>query len=117
MYDSLQAGFPMNKWARSLVEQVFLGPRIMGSVAQLYMNGEEEEQVRGSWGEWLGAEGFKGVTISYGNHCQSKLLLGLFNDGYRVEEMGNNKLVLGWKSRPLISSSIWTCMSKSEFDF
>ncbi|WJX63042.1 Nucleoskeletal protein [Trifolium repens] len=117
MYDSLHAGFPMNKWARSLVEQVFLGPRIMGSVAQLFMNGEEEEKVRGSWGEWLGAEGFKGVTISYGNHCQSKLLLGLFNDGYRVEEMGNNKLVLGWKSRPLLSTSIWTCMSKSEFDF
>ncbi|CAJ2648468.1 unnamed protein product [Trifolium pratense] len=117
MYDSLEAGFPMNKWARSLVEQVFLGPRIMGSVAQLYMNGEEEGQVRGSWGEWLGAEGFKGVTISYGNHCQSKLLLGLFNDGYRVEEMGNNKLVLGWKSRRLLSASIWTCMSKSEYDF
>ncbi|GAU49882.1 hypothetical protein TSUD_408210 [Trifolium subterraneum] len=117
MYDSLEAGFPMNKWARSLVEQVFLGPRIMGSVAQLYMNGEEEGEVRASWGEWLGAEGFKGVTVSYGNHCQSKLLLGLFNDGYRVEEMGNNKLVLGWKSRRLLSASIWTCMSKSEFEF
>lgn len=117
MYDSFEAGFPMNKWARSLVEQVFLGPRIMGSVAQLYMTGEEEEQERGSWGEWLGVEGFRGVNISYGNHCQAKLLLGLFNDGYRVEELGNNKLVLGWKSRRLLSASVWTCMSEIEYDF
>lgn len=117
MYDSLEAGFPMNKWARALVEQVFMGPRIMGSVAQLYMSGEEEGQEKGSWGEWLSAEGFRGVSVSYGNHCQAKLLLGLFNDGYRVEELGNNKLVLGWKSRRLLSASIWTCKSESESDF
>ncbi|KAL5078683.1 hypothetical protein RYX36_007104 [Vicia faba] len=117
MYDSLEAGFPMNKWARTLVEQVFMGPRIMGSVAQLYMSGEEEGLDKGSWGEWLDAEGFRGVNVSYGNHCQAKLLLGLFNDGYRVEELGNNKLVLGWKSRRLLSASIWTCSSQSESDF
>ncbi|CAL5189290.1 unnamed protein product [Lathyrus oleraceus] len=117
MYDSLEAGFPMNKWARALVEQVFMGPRIIGSVAQLYMTGEEEGQEKGSWGEWLGAEGFRGVNVSYGNHCQAKLLLGLFNDGYRVEELGNNKLVLGWKSRRLLSASIWACNSESESHF
>ncbi|KAJ1439250.1 hypothetical protein SESBI_02621 [Sesbania bispinosa] len=110
VYDSLEAGFPMQRWARGLVERVFLGPRITGSVARLYRTGEEEE--RGSWGELLGACGFSGVPISFANHCQAKLLLGLFNDGYRVEEVGNNKLVLGWKSRRLLSASVWTFVSE-----
>lgn len=109
VYDSLEAGFPMQRWARALVERVFLGPRITGSVARMYRSSEEW----GSFGEWLGAAGFTGVPISFANHCQAKLLVGLFNDGYRVEELGgnnnNNKLVLGWKSRRLLSASVWTC--------
>ncbi|PQQ07851.1 nodulation-signaling pathway 2 protein [Prunus yedoensis var. nudiflora] len=111
VYDSLEAGFPMQSRARALVERVFLGPRIAGSLSRIYRaNGE----VSCSWSEWLGAVGFKPMPISFANHCQAKLLLGLFNDGYRVEEVGNHRLVLGWKSRCLLSASIWT--SPSEFD-
>ena len=39
------------------------------------------------------------VPISFANHYQSKLLLSLFSDRYRVKELGNNKIALGWKSR------------------
>lgn len=112
VYDSLEAGFPMQSRARALVERVFLGPRISGSLARIYRSrGEEENQ---SWSEWSGAAGFKPVSISFANHCQAKLLLGLFNDGYRVEELANNKLVLGWKSRRLLSASLWTSSSDSD---
>lgn len=106
VYDSLEAGFPMQSRARALVERVFLGPRISGSLARIYRTCGEEEVY--SWGDWLGAVGFKPVNISFANHCQAKLLLGLFNDGYRVEELANNRLVLGWKSRRLLSASVWT---------
>ncbi|KAK7301316.1 hypothetical protein RJT34_12177 [Clitoria ternatea] len=109
VFDSLEVGFPMQRWARGLVERVLLGPRITGSVARMYRIGEEEGE-GGSWVEWLGAAGFRGVPISFANHCQANLLLGLFNDGYRVE-LGNNKLVLGWKSRRLLSASVWTSES------
>ncbi|KAI9106806.1 hypothetical protein K1719_022334 [Acacia pycnantha] len=106
VYDSMEAGFPMQGRARALVERVFLGPRIAASLARIYRMGESES---GSWGEWLGEEGFRGVDISFANHCQAKLLLGLFNDGYRLEEMDcKNKLVLSWKSRRLLSASVWT---------
>lgn len=108
VYDSLEAGFPMQGRARALVERVFLGPRIAASLARIYRMGVVQERERGSWGEWLGEEGFRGVDISFANHCQAKLLLGLFNDGYGVEEMGSkNKLVLSWKSRRLLSASVW----------
>jgi hypothetical protein len=111
VFDSLEAGFPMQNRARALVERVFFGPRIAGSLGRIYRTGGEEE--RKSWGEWLGAAGFMGVPVSFANHCQAKLLLGLFNDGYRVEEVGvgSNKLVLDWKSRRLLSASLWTCFS------
>ncbi|XP_027902412.1 nodulation-signaling pathway 2 protein [Vigna unguiculata] len=112
VFDSLEAGFPMQGRARALVERVFLGPRIVGSLARVYRTGEEVEE-RGSWGEWLGAAGLRGVPMSFANHCQAKLLLGLFNDGYRVEELGANKLVLDWKSRRLLSASLWTSSSSS----
>ncbi|CAJ1971852.1 unnamed protein product [Sphenostylis stenocarpa] len=108
VFDSLEVGFPMHRWARALVERVLLGPRIGSCVERMYRSGGEE---RGSWEEWLGAAGFRGVPVSFANHCQANLLLGLFNDGYRVEELGNNKLVLGWKSRRLLSASVWTSNS------
>ncbi|KAK9270296.1 hypothetical protein L1049_025874 [Liquidambar formosana] len=106
VYDSLEAGFPMQGRSRALVERVFLGPRIAGSVARIYRARGEEEGC--SWGEWLAGVGYRPVHITFANHCQAKLLLGLFNDGYRVEELANNKLVLGWKSRRLLSASVWT---------
>lgn len=105
LYDSLEAGFPMQGRARALVERVFLSQRISGSLAGLYRSRGEDSC---SWGEWLAMEGFRPLSVSFANHCQAKLLLGLFNDGYRVEELGNNRLVLGWKSRRLLSASIWT---------
>ncbi|KAI4337789.1 hypothetical protein L6164_016164 [Bauhinia variegata] len=109
--DSLETGFPMQNRSRALVERVFLGPRIAASLARIYRTGGKEE--RGTWGEWLSGKEFKGVPISFANHCQAKLLLGLFDDGYRVEELGSNKLVLGWKSRRLFSASVWSSSSSS----
>ncbi|KAL6214956.1 hypothetical protein ACLB2K_014388 [Fragaria x ananassa] len=109
--DSLEAGFPIQSRARALVERMFLGPRIAGSLARIY---RAHGEVGCSWWEWLSAVGFKPTPISFANHCQAKLLLGLFNDGYRVEEVANHRLVLGWKSRSLLSSSIWTSPPESD---
>ncbi|XAR55589.1 hypothetical protein NMG60_11035701 [Bertholletia excelsa] len=106
MFDSLESGFPMQGRARALVERVFLGPRISGSLARLYCQRGDEES--NSWAEHLAAAGFQPANVSFANHCQAKLLLGLYNDGYWVEELANNRLVLGWKSRRLLSASIWT---------
>ncbi|KAL6645830.1 hypothetical protein ACP70R_017438 [Stipagrostis hirtigluma subsp. patula] len=42
-----------------------------------------------------------------GPASQARLLLGLFNDGYTMEETSPNKIVLGWKSQRLLSASVW----------
>ncbi|XP_072992672.1 protein NODULATION SIGNALING PATHWAY 2-like [Typha latifolia] len=115
VWDSLEAGFPMQGSVRSLVERVIFGPKIAGAVGRAYRRGggggeeeEEEREGRGGWWNWMIKMGFKGMDISCFNHCQARLLLGLFNDGFRVEEDGPNKLVLGWKARRLISASVWS---------
>ncbi|KAI4375124.1 hypothetical protein MLD38_013033 [Melastoma candidum] len=120
LYDSLEAGFPMHARARSLVERVFLGPRITGSISRMYhgrgQDGGGDNSV-GSWWEFMGElMGFAPVRPSFANHCQARLLLGLFNDGYRVEELGGNRLVLGWKSRRLLSAHVWTSPADPESD-
>ncbi|KAK9162202.1 hypothetical protein Syun_003104 [Stephania yunnanensis] len=112
--DSLEAGFPMQSRARGLVEKVFLGPRIAKTVASMYRSQRGEEA--NGWAEWLNRVGFEPVSLSFANHCQARLLVGLFNDGYRVEEMGCNKIVLGWKSRRIISASVWAPVGPTDSD-
>ncbi|KAI4366585.1 hypothetical protein MLD38_022446 [Melastoma candidum] len=120
LYDSLEAGFPMQGRARALVERVFLGPRIAGSIARMYRGRGQDsggDDGVGSWWEFMGESmGLVPVSLSFGNHCQARLLLGLFNDGYRVEELGSNRLVFGWKARRLLSAHVWTSPADSESD-
>ncbi|XP_047084068.1 protein NODULATION SIGNALING PATHWAY 2-like [Lolium rigidum] len=108
VWDSLEAGFPTQSRVRGLVERVILAPNIAGAVSRAYrgMDGADGEGRRG-WGEWMRGSGFKAVPLSCFNHSQARLLLGLFNDGYTVEETTPNKIVLGWKARRLLSASVW----------
>ncbi|KAK4791795.1 hypothetical protein SAY86_032208 [Trapa natans] len=116
IYDSLEAGFPMQSRARELVERIFLGPRIASRLACIYQShGVEAACNNGSlsWGRCLEEAGFMPAKMSFSNHCQAKLLVGLFNDGYKVEKLAGDRLVLSWKSRPLLSASIWISSSSS----
>ncbi|ERN08311.1 nodulation-signaling pathway 2 protein [Amborella trichopoda] len=102
VYDSLEASFPQQGRARAMVERVFLGPRIAASLAYHH----QQHGRGGSWAEWMGSVGFKPLPVTFFNHCQAKLLVGLFSDGFRVEE-ARSRLVLGWGSRQLVSASVW----------
>ncbi|PKA53493.1 Nodulation-signaling pathway 2 protein [Apostasia shenzhenica] len=108
--DSLEAGFPEEKTARETVERVILAPRIAGAVDVAYR--WRNDWVAG-WSEWMSAAGFRRVVMSAANHWQAKLLLGLFNEGYGIEEDNENKLLLRWKSRPLVGASVWAAPAPS----
>ncbi|KAK3151120.1 hypothetical protein QOZ80_3AG0242030 [Eleusine coracana subsp. coracana] len=107
VWDSLEAGFPTQSRVRGLVERVILAPNIAGAVSRAYGAGDGSEVARGGWGEWMRGNGFRAVPLSCFNHSQARLLLGLFNDGYTMEETAPNKIVLGWKARRLLSASVW----------
>ncbi|KAK8921691.1 Nodulation-signaling pathway 2 protein [Platanthera zijinensis] len=108
VWESLEAGFPKQRRVREMVERVILGPRISETVRRAYVqnNGVSAAAAENS-GQWMAAVGFEKVGLSFFNLCQARLLLGLFNDGYRVEEVAPNKLVLSWKSCRLLSASVW----------
>nr|AFP97599.1 nodulation signaling pathway 2-like protein [Matthiola longipetala] len=110
IFDSLEAG-P----ARGFVERVIFGPWVSGWLTRIAITADDAEvESVASWPLWLATNGFKPLEVSFANRCQAKLLLSLFNDGYGVEEFGQNGLVLGWKSRRLVSASFWASCESSE---
>ncbi|EOA22955.1 hypothetical protein CARUB_v10003692mg [Capsella rubella] len=106
IFDSLEAGLSITNPARGFVERVFIGPWVANWLKRITADDTEVESFA-SWPQWLETNGFEPMEVSFANRCQAKLLLSLFNDGYRVEELGHNGLVLGWKSRRLVSASFW----------
>ncbi|KAG7552381.1 Transcription factor GRAS [Arabidopsis thaliana x Arabidopsis arenosa] len=106
IFDSLEAGLSIANPARGFVERVFIGPWVANWLTRITADDAEVESFA-SWPQWLETNGFKPMEVSFANRCQAKLLLSLFNDGYIVEELGQNGLVLGWKSRRLVSASFW----------
>lgn len=107
VWDSLEAGFPTQSRVRGLVERAILAPNIAGAVSRAYRAVDGDGEARAGWGEWMRGNGFRAVPLSCFNHSQARLLLGLFNDGYTMEETSPNKIVLGWKARRLLSASVW----------
>lgn len=107
IWESLEAGFPMQGRVREMVERVILRPRIAAAVARAFRRQEGGEVAAERCAEWMATVGYERVGLSYFNVCQAQLLLGLFNDGYRVDKDGSNKLTLSWKARRLLSASVW----------
>ncbi|KAG6550210.1 hypothetical protein Mapa_008170 [Marchantia paleacea] len=118
IFDSLEASLSSESKGRQLVERIFLAPRI----TSLMTSSNTDNPAGGSsnsggmcegdggvhWHSLAQTEGFHPVPLSVYNLCQAKLLLGLFSDGYKVEEE-QNRLLLGWRSKILLGASIWQC--------
>ncbi|CAN8246901.1 unnamed protein product [Cochlearia groenlandica] len=115
MLDSLEACLLNTNPARAFVERVFIGPWVSSWLTRITTSGNDAEvESFASWSQWLENNGFNPMDVSFANRCQAKLLLSLFSDGYRVEELGQNGLVLGWKSRRLVSASFWASRGSNQ---
>ncbi|KAG2299440.1 hypothetical protein Bca52824_035912 [Brassica carinata] len=92
IFDSLEAN-P----ARGFVERVIFGPWVSGWLTRIAVTADDAEvDSVASWPMWLATNGFKPVEISFANR------------------FGQNGLVLGWKSRRLVSASFWASCESSE---
>uniref|UniRef100_A0A0D9XPC4 BZIP domain-containing protein n=1 Tax=Leersia perrieri TaxID=77586 RepID=A0A0D9XPC4_9ORYZ len=82
-----------------LVETELVGPRIQDFVG-------EYRSVRIETNACKVLEGFKACELSACNIAQARMLVGLFNRVFGVV-FEKGRLALCWKSRPLISVSVW----------
>lgn len=108
--DSLEACLSNEDIARVLVERVFLAPRI-NSTVRFWSRSSAESELGAdfatyNWCSLVRSVGFKSLPLSFQNLSQARLLLGLYKDGFKLDER-SNRLLLGWRAKPLFAASVW----------
>nr|GEV31178.1 DELLA protein GAI1-like [Tanacetum cinerariifolium] len=91
-----------------IMSEVYLGKQICNVVACEGLDRVERHMTSGQWKTRFENSGFEPVHLGSNAYKQASMLLALFagGDGYRVEE-NNGCLMLGWHTRPLITTSAW----------
>ncbi|XP_074276019.1 scarecrow-like protein 18 [Silene latifolia] len=109
LFDSLEATLPPQSQERVAVEEGWFGGEIKDVVGEEGESRRERHQRYESWEVLLRSSGFKSVALSPFSLSQAKLLLRLHypSEGYQLQVVNTNCLMLGWKNRPLFSVSSW----------
>ncbi|KAL1828971.1 hypothetical protein ACET3Z_007383 [Daucus carota] len=91
-----------------VMSEVFLGRQICNLVACEGVDRIERHEPLTQWRDRFNLARFEPVHLGSNAFKQASMLLALFagGDGYRVEEH-EGCLMLGWHSRPLITTSAW----------
>ncbi|KAK1374666.1 DELLA protein GAI [Heracleum sosnowskyi] len=91
-----------------VMSEVFLGRQICNLVACEGVDRIERHEPLSQWRDRFNLARFEPVHLGSNAFKQASMLLALFagGDGYRVEEH-EGCLMLGWHSRPLITTSAW----------
>ncbi|KAK3016926.1 hypothetical protein RJ639_006915 [Escallonia herrerae] len=91
-----------------LMSEVYLGRQICNLVACEGVDRVERHETLAQWRARLVSAGFGSVHLGSNAFNQASMLLAVYagRDGYRVEEH-DGCLMLGWHSRPLITTSAW----------
>ncbi|KAJ0240503.1 DELLA protein RGA [Hirschfeldia incana] len=105
LFDSLE-GAPSSQ--DKVMSEVYLGKQICNLVACEGPDRVERHETLSQWTNRFGSSGFAPAHLGSNAFKQASTLLALFNggEGYRVEE-NNGCLMLGWHTRPLITTSAW----------
>ncbi|XP_043695551.1 DELLA protein GAI1-like [Telopea speciosissima] len=109
LFDSLEGcGVSPPNTQDLLMSEMYLGRQICNVVACEGTNRVERHETLTQWRTRMGSSGFSPVHLGSNAFKQASMLLALFagGDGYRVEE-NNGCLMLGWHTRPLITTSAW----------
>nr|BAG71200.1 DELLA 1 [Lactuca sativa] len=101
-------GIPAASNQDKIMSEVYLGKQICNVVACEGPDRVERHQTLSQWKTRFESGGFEVVHLGSNAYKQASMLLALFagGDGYRVEE-NNGCLMLGWHTRPLITTSAW----------
>ncbi|KAK9677054.1 hypothetical protein RND81_11G118700 [Saponaria officinalis] len=109
LFDSLEATLPPQSPERVAVEEGWFGDEIRDVIGAEGEERRERHQKYETWEVLLRSSGFKSVALSPFSLSQAKLLLRLHypSEGYQLQVVNTNCLMLGWKNHPLFSVSSW----------
>ncbi|KAF8407623.1 hypothetical protein HHK36_006756 [Tetracentron sinense] len=114
LFDSLEGcGVSPASTQDQVMSEAYLGRQICNVVACEGVDRVERHETLGQWQTRMGSAGFGSVHLGSNAFKQASMLLALFagGDDYRVEE-NNGCIMLGWHTRPLISTSAWKLAKK-----
>ncbi|GMI76289.1 REPRESSOR OF GA, REPRESSOR OF GA1-3 1, repressor of GA [Hibiscus trionum] len=108
LFDSLEGSGVAPPSQDLAMSELYLGRQICNVVACEGMDRVERHEPLTQWRSRMETAGFSPVHLGSNAYKQASMLLALFagGDGYRVEE-NNGCLMLGWHTRPLITTSAW----------
>ncbi|XP_010549753.1 PREDICTED: DELLA protein RGL2 isoform X1 [Tarenaya hassleriana] len=107
LFDSLESSVQSED---RVMSEVYLGRQIVNVVAAEGGDRVERHERLAQWGNRMRSAGFGPVHLGSNAFKQASMLVAIFGGGggddYRVEEK-DGCLMLGWHTRPLISTSAW----------
>ncbi|XP_022728327.1 DELLA protein GAI-like [Durio zibethinus] len=108
LFDSLEGSGAAPPSQDLVMSELYLGRQICNVVACEGMDRVERHETLIQWRNRMETAGFSPVHLGSNAYKQASMLLALFagGDGYRVEET-DGCLMLGWHTRPLITTSAW----------
>nr|QBB21105.1 gibberellins insensitive protein [Amaranthus tricolor] len=111
LFDSLESCVDSQD---KMMSEVYLGRQICNVVACEGTDRVERHETLSQWRTRFNSAGFNPVHIGSNAFKQASMLLDFFagGDGYGVVE-NNGCLMLGWHSRPLITTSAWQLAKNS----
>ncbi|KAL1211499.1 DELLA protein RGL2 [Cardamine amara subsp. amara] len=114
LFDSLEDSYSLPSQDR-VMSEVYLGRQILNVVAAEGTDRVERHETLSKWKIRMRSAGLDPVHLGSSAFKQASTLLSLFatGDGYRVEE-NDGCLMLGWQTRPLITTSAWKLAGATE---
>jgi hypothetical protein len=106
MFESIDANLQRDSKERINVEQHCLAKDIVNIIACEGKDRVERHELLGKWKSRLTMAGFKPYPLSSYVNSVIKKLLACYSDKYTLEEK-DGAMLLGWKTRKLISASAW----------
>ncbi len=108
MFESIDVGRPRDDKQRISAEQHCVARDIVNMIACEGVERVERHELLGKWRSRFSMAGFAPCPLSSSVTAAVRNMLNEFNENYRLEHK-DGALYLGWKNRPLSTSSAWTC--------
>eukprot|EP00897_Mesotaenium_endlicherianum_P002839 jgi/Mesen1/2583/ME000164S01711 len=108
VFDSIDAGMPAASAARHLFEKNVLGRDILNVVACEGLQRVARSEPLERWQERMRSAGFVAVPVKPGARAQLASTLEQYpHEGWSIQEEDKGALILCWKGRPIVATSIW----------